>query len=101
MLCLFDIDGTLLIKATDDHRQALHAAMQRVYGIADPASARVEAAGRTDPSIARQIAVQLGLDVARFDDGLRDFKRAAAAEYARRCRSDLSEHVAEGVRDLL
>jgi phosphoglycolate phosphatase-like HAD superfamily hydrolase len=101
VLCLFDIDGTLLIKASDDHRDAIHAALRRVYRITDPESARVEAAGRTDPSIARQIALQLGVSAERFDERLVDFKRAAADEYARRCRPDLSVHVADGVVDLL
>jgi beta-phosphoglucomutase-like phosphatase (HAD superfamily) len=100
VLCLFDIDGTLLIKAADDHRAALLAAMRRVYRIAHPESAKVETAGRTDPAIARQIALQLGLSAERFDDGLRDFKRCAAEEYAQRCRDDLSAHVAPGVLDL-
>ena len=98
---LFDIDGTLLIKASDDHRDAIHAAMRRVYHVQHPETARVEAAGRTDPSIARQIALQLGVSVERFEEHLRDFKRCAAEEYARRCRDDLSGHVAEGVTDLL
>jgi phosphoglycolate phosphatase len=101
VLLLFDIDGTLLIKASDDHRDAIHAAMRRVYRVADPASTRVEAAGRTDPSIARQIALQLGVSASRFDERLIDFKRAAAEEYARRCRDDLSAHLADGVPELL
>ena len=100
-LLLFDIDGTLLIKASDDHRDAIHAAMRRVYHVQHPEAARVEAAGRTDPSIARQIALQLGVSVERFEDRLRDFKRCAAEEYAQRCRDDLSAHVADGVRELL
>ena len=100
-LLLFDIDGTLLIKAADDHRAAIHAAIRRVYHVQHPEAARVEAAGRTDPSIARQIALQLGVAVERFEERLRDFKRCAAEEYAQRCRADLSSHVADGVPDLL
>ena len=101
MLCLFDIDGTLLIKASDDHRDAIHAAIRRVYGIREPEAAHVEAAGRTDPAIARQIVLQLGGSIERFEERLPDLKRVAAEEYARRCRSDLSAHVADGVTDLL
>ena len=100
-LCLFDIDGTLLIKASDDHRDAMHAAIRRVYGIRDPAAAPVEAAGRTDPAIARQIVLQLGGSAERFEERLRDLKRVAAEEYAKRCRSDLRAHVADGVTELL
>jgi phosphoglycolate phosphatase-like HAD superfamily hydrolase len=101
MLLLFDIDGTLLIRAADDHRDAIHAAIRRVYGVREPERAHVEPAGRTDPNIARQIALQLGVSAERFEERLVDFKRAAAEEYARRCRSDLSAHVADGVRELL
>ena len=101
MLLLFDIDGTLLIKASADHRDAIHAAIRRVYGISAPETAQVEAAGRTDPDIARQIVLQLGGSAARFEERLTDFKRAAAEEYARRCRDDLSAHVADGVPELL
>jgi phosphoglycolate phosphatase len=100
-LLLFDIDGTLLIKASDDHRDAIHAAIRRVFRLRAPEEAHIEAAGRTDPQIARAICLQLGLSAERFDGGLRDFKRVAVEEYARRCRSDLSAHVAPGVHDLL
>ena len=100
-LLLFDIDGTLLIKASDDHRDAIHAAIRRVYRVPRPEAARVEAAGRTDPSIARPIVLQLGVSVERFEERLRDFKRCAAEEYAHRCRADLSAHVAPGMPDLL
>ena len=100
-LLLWDIDGTLLIKAADDHRDAIHAAIRRVYHVREPERARVEAAGRTDPQIARAIVLQLGLSAERFDDGLRDFKRAAAEEYAHRCRADLSPHLAPGVEEVL
>jgi phosphoglycolate phosphatase len=100
-LLLFDIDGTLLIKASDDHRDAIHAAMRRVYRVQHPETAKVQAAGRTDPSIARQIALQLGVSVERFEERMNDFKRCAAEEYAHRCRDDLSAHVADGVSELL
>ena len=100
-LLLFDIDGTLLIRAADDHRDAIHAAIRRVYRVREPETARVEAAGRTDPQIARAIVMQLGVPALRFEERLRDFKRVAVEEYARRCRRDLSGHVAPGIPALL
>jgi phosphoglycolate phosphatase-like HAD superfamily hydrolase len=100
-LLLFDIDGTLLIKAADDHRDAIHAAIRRVYHVREPERARVEAAGRTDPQIARAIVLQLGLSAERFEDGMTDFKRVAAEEYAHRCRDDLSPHLAPGAVEVL
>ncbi len=101
MLLLFDIDGTLLIKAADDHRDAIHAALRRVYHVPDPAAARVPTAGRTDTSIARAILLQLGVSAERIDDGMAAFKRVAVEEYRRLCRADLSDRVAPGVRELL
>ena len=67
-LLLFDIDGTLMLKAYDEHRDAIHAALHRVYGVPDPSAAKVEAAGRTDPQIARAILLQLGVSSERVDD---------------------------------
>ncbi|HWT92840.1 MAG TPA: HAD family hydrolase [Solirubrobacteraceae bacterium] len=100
-LLLFDIDGTLLIRAVDDHRDAIHAAITRVHGIREPQRAKVAAAGRTDPQIARDICLQLGLSATRFDEGLLDLKRVAAEEYARRHTQDLTGTVAPGVHALL
>jgi phosphoglycolate phosphatase-like HAD superfamily hydrolase len=101
LLLLFDIDGTLLLRASDDHRDAVHAALRRVYRIAKPEDARVEAAGRTDPQIARAILLQSGVSADRIDARMVDFKRAAAEEYARRCRPDLSSFVSPGMPQVL
>ncbi|HEV2814896.1 MAG TPA: haloacid dehalogenase-like hydrolase [Solirubrobacteraceae bacterium] len=101
MLLLFDIDGTLLIRATDDHRDAVHAALRRVWHVPHPEAARVEAAGRTDPEIARAILLQSGVSADRIDAGMVDFKRAAGEAYAQLCRSDLGAFVAPGVAELL
>lgn len=101
MLCLFDIDGTLLLKAADDHRDAIHAALRRVYHLDDTSAARVSTPGRTDPWIARAILLQLGVSAERIDDRMSAFKRVAAEEYRRRCRADLRDRVAPGVVDAL
>ncbi len=101
MLVLWDIDGTLLVKASDAHRDAIHAALRRVYHVRDPAQARVEAAGRTDLQIARAILLQLGVSAERIDDRVAAFKRAAVEEYARRVPADLSAHVVPGIPDVL
>lgn len=101
MLLLFDIDGTLMLKAYEDHRAAIHAALKRVYRVSDPGTAKVQAAGRTDRQIARAILMQSGVDAERIDDHMRDFEYAAEEEYARRCRDDLSDFVSPGVPDLL
>ena len=101
MLCLFDIDGTLLIKAADAHRDAIHAAIRRVYHVQDPTEARVSTAGRTDPWIARAILLQLDVSADRIDDGMAEFKRVAVEEYRRRCPEDLSDRLSPGVVNVL
>ena len=79
----------------------MHAALTSVYGIADPGAARVEAAGRTDLEIARQICVLSGVDAVRIDDGLADLQEAVAEEYAHRVPEDLSDRVAPGAAEAL
>jgi phosphoglycolate phosphatase len=101
VLLLFDVDGTLLLKATAAHAAAVHEALREVYGIADLSAVRVEAAGRTDYEIGRAICLQLGIGADRFDAGREDFRIACVAAYARLCPDDLSEFVAPGVPDVL
>jgi phosphoglycolate phosphatase len=101
VLLLFDIDGTLLLKATAAHAAAVHEALREVYGIGDLSAVRVEAAGRTDYEIARAICLQLGIGANRFDAGREEFRIACVAAYARLCPDDLSEFVAPGVTDVL
>jgi len=101
VLLLFDIDGTLMLKATAAHAAAVHEALRDVYGIHDLSEIRVEAAGRTDYEIARAICLQAGLTAERFDAGREDFRVACVAAYARLCPPDLSEFVAPGVTGVL
>jgi len=100
-LLLFDIDGTLLLKAHPEHRDALHAAMHDVYGIADPSAPHVEAAGRTDVEIARHIALLSGLSVDRFERRLGEFREGCVEHYAQLAPDDLSATVAPGMSELL
>jgi phosphoglycolate phosphatase len=101
VLLLFDIDGTLLLKASDAHRDALHAALRQVHGIADPTGAPIHPAGRTDGEIARAILLQRGVSAERIDERAGEVREATCAEFARRCPADLSAHVAPGVSELL
>ena len=98
---LFDIDGTLLLRAVEAHRAAVHAAVRRIWHVEDPAAARVHAPGRTDPEIARAILLQSGVSADRIDARMHDFKRLAPQEYARLVDEDLSAFVAPGVVDVL
>jgi phosphoglycolate phosphatase-like HAD superfamily hydrolase len=100
-LLLFDIDGTLLAGATDAHREALHAAVRDVWGIEDPAAAHVVAAGRTDPAIARQIALDAGVPARTIDDRMLDFRQRCVVHFAQLCPPSLADKVAPGVAELL
>lgn len=100
LLLLWDIDGTLLHGATDDHRDALHAALREVYTI-EPTGVTVDPAGRTDFEIARQILLGRDVDAARIDAGLHAFQIACAEAYARAGNASLAEFVLPGVPDAL
>jgi phosphoglycolate phosphatase len=99
-LLLWDIDGTLLLKASFEHAEAIHAAIKRVYGVEIP-DARVEAAGRTDFAIARSILTLAGVSAARVDERLGSLRAAAVEEYSRRVPDDLSSRVAPHVPEVL
>jgi phosphoglycolate phosphatase-like HAD superfamily hydrolase len=101
VLLLFDIDGTLLLKATRAHAQAVVEAVRAVYNPEERPEVKIEAAGRTDLDIARQLALLGGVSPERFDAGRDDFRAAAVEAYARLCEDDLSAHVAPGVTDVL
>jgi phosphoglycolate phosphatase len=100
-LLLFDIDGTLVQRASEAHAAALHEALRRVHGIADPEAPHVEAAGRTDLEIAREILVASGVPEHRIEELHNEVRIAATEEYARRCPPDLSDHVVPGIPGLL
>jgi phosphoglycolate phosphatase-like HAD superfamily hydrolase len=99
-LLLWDIDGTLLQHASLEHAEAIHAAIQRVYGVEIPKE-RVEAAGRTDLAIARSILTLAGVSAERIDERLGALRAAAVQEYARRVPEDLSAKLAPHVPEVL
>ena len=99
LLLLFDIDGTLLQRASTEHALALREAAGDVHGVSLLDLDAVEYAGRTDVAIARDLLAVAGVtDVdARWDD----VGRAAALAYERLCPADLSAKVAPGMVELL
>jgi phosphoglycolate phosphatase len=101
MLLLFDIDGTLMLKASRAHAEALHAALRRVHHLSEIPEGKIEAAGRTDDAIARSILTLAGVSAERIDERMHDVRAQACAEYAHRCPDDLREHVAPGAVELL
>lgn len=100
MLLLFDIDGTLLLRASGEHREALHDGVRETYGV-DVPDGEVPAAGRTDRAIARSILALAGLDPAHIDLEADAWCAAACSAYARRCPDDLRHAVAPGAVDAL
>lgn len=100
LLVLFDIDGTLLLKAHREHGEALHAAIRRVHGIEIPA-ARIEAAGRTDGAIARSILTLAGVADDVVSRRSAELRAVACEEYANLCPRDLRDRIAPGVPELL
>ena len=102
MLALFDIDGTLVVGATDAHRAALVEALLEVHGV-DAAAMRitVNPAGRTDGEIVRAILLDAGISTERIDERADDVRDCASRNYARLCPGDLSRFVLAGVPELL
>jgi len=100
-LLLFDIDGTLLQRAAEAHRDAIHEALRTVHGLSDPAAAHVEAAGRTDTDIARAICLELGVSAERINERMGDLRAAAIESYARLCPPSLADRVVPGMAQLL
>jgi phosphoglycolate phosphatase-like HAD superfamily hydrolase len=101
LLLLFDIDGTMLLKASAEHAASMHAALREVHGIADPSAVGVAAAGRTDGEIARQILLRSGVSADRIDARAADVREVACREFGHRCPPDLRGKVAPGIAELL
>ncbi len=102
MLLLFDIDGTLLQRAADAHRDAIYEALHAVHGVTDPVHrAGHEVAGRTDMEIVRGLLIAAGVSARRIDERADDVRIAACEAYARLCPEDLSAHVTPGICELL
>jgi len=101
VLLLFDIDGTLLIRAHVEHRLALAEAVREVWGAVDPGPAAVPAAGRTDVEIAREICLLADVSAARFDDGSDAFRAACPRAYARLAPADLRDRLAPDAQRVL
>ena len=101
LLLLFDIDGTMLLKASAEHAASMHAALRDVHGIADPGAAGVAAAGRTDGEITRQILLRNGVSAERIDARAAEVRDVTCEEFGHRCPPDLRDRVAPGIAELL
>ncbi len=103
LLILWDIDGTLLQRASREHARALLDALAVVHGdgLGVEEVSGIEAAGRTDGAIARDILLACGIEAAAIDRCVEAVASVTAQHYERLCPPDLSEKVAPGIPDLL
>ena len=101
LLLLWDIDGTLLQRASTEHADAMRRALIDVHGSLELDGHQVEAAGRTDGAIARDLLLAAGLAGPAIDSRADDVVTAACALYDELCPADLSPRLAPGVADVL
>jgi phosphoglycolate phosphatase-like HAD superfamily hydrolase len=100
-LLLFDIDGTLVWRASTEHAVALREALHTVHGLDPGFQHALSAAGRTDGEIARLLLLAGGLSAEAIDDGAAAVREAAVKAYTRLCPADLSDRVLPGIPELL
>lgn len=98
-LLLWDIDGTLLLRASASHAKAVWDALCAVHGLEDRELLRDQRmAGMTDGQIAREILTAGGVDARTVD-------RHAQAVHDRVCDTyvpgDLETHVSPGLEEVL
>jgi phosphoglycolate phosphatase len=102
LLLLFDIDGTLLNRATQAHRDALHAALLEIHGVnAERVRTPVSPAGRTDGEIARALLLGAGISAPQIDERAEAVRDSCCEVFARLCPADLSDKVFPGMPELL
>lgn len=101
-LILWDIDGTLLLQASRAHGEAIFDAVAEVHGLDDPTSYRiVNAAGRTDSAIIRDLLLAAGISARQIDEQAHEVRRLACERFAVLCPDSLAHKLAPGVLDVL
>jgi phosphoglycolate phosphatase-like HAD superfamily hydrolase len=102
VLLLFDIDGTLVERASGEHAQSLIEALHVVHGVqANPSAVGDTVAGRTDGEIARVLLLHSGVSAAAIDEHADAVEEETCRRYFERCPDDLSERVIPGIPALL
>jgi phosphoglycolate phosphatase len=102
LLVLFDIDGTLVWRASTAHSDALHEALRAVHGV-DTRGRRadISPAGRTDGEIARLLLLRAGVSARAIDEGAVAVRVACCEAYARLCPPSLADKVLPGIPELV
>jgi phosphoglycolate phosphatase len=88
-------------RASVEHALALRSAAERVHGVTLVDGHEVEAAGRTDGAIIRDLLAASGVAGEDFEARWREVQAAAVQAFAELCPADLSERLAPGIVDLL
>lgn len=102
LLLLFDVDGTLLADATAPVREAIRAALLRHHGVdATKMKRRISTSGRTDGEITRAILIDAGVSATRIDELTEAVRETCCEVSAQLYPEDLSDHVIDGMRELL
>ena len=102
LLLLFDIDGTLVWRASAEHADALHAAIREVHGVdTHGVRAQVSPAGRTDGEIARLMLLAVGVSQSAIDERAGEVAAATVRAYVDLCPPDLSPTLVPGIVDVL
>jgi phosphoglycolate phosphatase-like HAD superfamily hydrolase len=102
VLLLFDIDGTLVQRASTEHAQSLIEALHAVHGVEpDPNAVGDTVAGRTDGEIARILLLHAGVSAAAIDEQADAVTEETCRRYFKRCPDDLSARVIPGIPALL
>jgi phosphoglycolate phosphatase len=101
LLLLWDIDGTLLQRASLEHARAMREALIQVHGSLELNGRHVEAAGRTDAAIARDLLALAGFESGAIDERADDVIAACCALYDELCPADLSPRLAPGIPEAL
>ncbi|MDO9406896.1 HAD family hydrolase [Patulibacter sp.] len=98
-LLLWDIDGTLLLRASASHARAVWDALCEVHGLEDRELLRnQQMAGMTDGQIAREILTAAGVDGATVDHHAETVLERVCSSYVP---GDLETHVSPGLEDAL
>jgi phosphoglycolate phosphatase-like HAD superfamily hydrolase len=98
-LLLWDIDGTLLLRASASHARAVWDALREVHGLEDRELLRNQRmAGMTDGQIAREILTAAGVDGPAIDHHAETVRERICETYVP---GDLETHVSPGLEEAL
>lgn len=99
-LILFDIDGTLLRRAGEHHREALITGIRRVTGFTTSFDG-VDTSGRLDRDLIRLILKAAGASERRINTNMSRIVAECQSAYLSNCAADLADRVCPGVPQFL